>query len=143
MYTLDYEYCHIAGNNTASGSTLVEAITFHARLYSYGEKYLIPGLKQVAWEKCEFELYELLRLLIDKDGLDKFPEAVMEIYSSTPENDRGLRDLVASCCSPYLTRLLEKEGFLKALTIPGFSADVMRHSETKRNPRPKKIRRKD
>jgi len=138
MYTLDYKYCHIAGNNTAAGSISVEAITFHARLYSYGEKYLIPDLKQVAWEKCMVELYQLLPPAIDVDGFDKFPEAITEIYSSTPENDCGLRDLMASHCSAHLTELLEKEGFLNALTIPGFSADVMRHSETEKNRRQKK-----
>jgi hypothetical protein len=140
MYTLDYHYCHVEWNND---SNLVEAITFHARLYSYGERYLVPGLKDAAWQGYTIDLGSLFGHAIDRACFDKFPEAITEIYHSTPDNDRELRDEIASACSEHLTKLLEKEGFLNALTIPGFAADVMRHSETKKIGGPKKPRPKD
>jgi hypothetical protein len=55
-------------------------------MYAMGEKYLIPGLKNHA------------KLLFSKSmpyiPLASMCEVITEVYTSTPEIDRGLRDIV-------------------------------------------------
>jgi hypothetical protein len=48
MYRGDYSDHHI--------TSCVDAATLHAILYSYGGKYLVAGLQQLAWEKYESAL---------------------------------------------------------------------------------------
>jgi hypothetical protein len=98
----------------------MEEITFHARIYSYGEKYLIPGLKCRALEKCKESITSLFDE-IDPGCFEGFPAAITEIYTSTPDTDRGLRDLIASTCSENLPELQKMSEFLNTLTIPGFA----------------------
>ncbi|KAK5135598.1 hypothetical protein LTR08_005078 [Meristemomyces frigidus] len=62
-------------------------LILHTRVYALAEKYDIPSLKALARSKfetamaCHYDSPEL-------------PEAIEEVYCSTIDNDRGLRDIV-------------------------------------------------
>ncbi|KAL2166784.1 hypothetical protein VTG60DRAFT_2137 [Thermothelomyces hinnuleus] len=59
----------------------------HARVYSLAEKYLIRGLKTVAVRQFKLAATSF-------PDIDDFLEATLEVYTSTVEDDRGLRDVV-------------------------------------------------
>lgn len=59
----------------------------HTRVYALAEKYDIPALKTLA--KAKFEMS--LACFYDSP---QFPDAIEEVYYSTIDSDRGLRDVV-------------------------------------------------
>lgn len=79
--------------NDESDSHLVA----HTRVYALAEKYDIPALKQLA--KSKFEM----AMACYYDGED-FADALEEVYCSTIDSDRGLRDIVLETfkCHPQL-----------------------------------------
>ena len=62
-------------------------LVLHTRVYALAEKYDIPSLKQLA--KSKFEM----AMACFYDSSD-FAEAIEEVYCSTIDSDRGLRDTV-------------------------------------------------
>ena len=65
-------------------------LVIHARVYALAEKYDVQGLKTLAFEK--FEL-----LLADQCAESDLLEVAEEVYTSTIDSDRGLRNLVLQC----------------------------------------------
>ncbi len=68
----------------ASEPTLVT----HAKAYALAEKYIIDGLKGLALRKFKVATESL--------DVDHFLQATQEVYTSTIEGDRGLRDVVVA-----------------------------------------------
>ncbi|KAK5123682.1 hypothetical protein LTR85_002318 [Meristemomyces frigidus] len=62
-------------------------LLLHTRVYALAEKYDIPALKAVARSKFE------MAMACNYDS-PELPEAIEEVYCSTLDNDRGLRDIV-------------------------------------------------
>ena len=62
-------------------------LVLHTRVYALAEKYDIPSLKQLARSKFE------MAMACFYDSPD-FAEAIEEVYCSTIDSDRGLRDIV-------------------------------------------------
>lgn len=62
-------------------------LVIHARVYALAEKYGIYGLKTLAREKFE-------SLVSDKWDESDFLEATEEVYTTTVDNDRGLRNII-------------------------------------------------
>jgi len=62
-------------------------LLLHTRVYALAEKYDIPSLKQLARSKFE------MAMACHYDSPD-FAEAIEEVYCSTIDSDRGLRDIV-------------------------------------------------
>ena len=62
-------------------------LVLHTKVYALAEKYDIPSLKQLA--KSKFEM----AMACFYDSSD-FAEAIEEVYCSTVDSDRGLRDVV-------------------------------------------------
>jgi hypothetical protein len=73
-------------------------LTIHARVYALGEKYDIKGLKALALEKFKKEAIEYW------DSHD-FIQAVEEVYTSTIDQDRGMRDAVVQAIRVHPTVL--------------------------------------
>ncbi|KAJ5208012.1 hypothetical protein N7449_002391, partial [Penicillium cf. viridicatum] len=61
-------------------------LSFHILMYSLADRMFINGLKAISKENVGKELAQRL-------DARTFPHAIYEIYSSTPANDRGLRDM--------------------------------------------------
>lgn len=82
---------------------------FHIAMYSLADRMLIEGLKTPSKSKFEGELRQKL-------DLDFFPGMIRDIYTSTPQTDRGLRDLVVRLTMEHLTELRPgKDGTLDVL----------------------------
>jgi hypothetical protein len=64
-------------------------LTIHATMYALGDKYQVDGLSQLAREKFESCLHHHAHS-------EDFVTAVQLVYSSTPDTNRGLRDVVLS-----------------------------------------------
>merc|ERR1712000_406646 len=84
-------------NNIHKSSNLV----IHARVYALGEKYGIEGLKLLSLEKFKQEA----EFHWDSDD---FVRPAEEAYSSTLDQDRGLRDAVADVFTRH-PRILDSE----------------------------------
>lgn len=69
----------------------------HTRVYALAEKYDIPSLKQLAKNKFEMAM----ACWYDSP---EFADAIEEVYCSTIDSDRGLRDIVLETfkCHPQL-----------------------------------------
>ncbi|RYP78958.1 hypothetical protein DL770_006798 [Monosporascus sp. CRB-9-2] len=108
MYHFDY-------NNIHGASTMV----FNAQVYSLADKYIIPTLKDQAREK--------FRTAISTGwAMDDFPLAIAEVYNSTPESDRGLRDPTVEIARTNINKLRGNELFRDALKeIPTFAAEMV------------------
>jgi len=72
-------------------------LMIHARVYALAEKYDIPSLKHIAKQKLE------MAMACNYDSPD-LPLAIEEVYCSTIDTDRGLRDIVCEAfrCHPQL-----------------------------------------
>lgn len=64
-----------------------ETLVHHCRVYALAEKYDIQSLKSIASKKFKLEC----ETHWDCIG---FIDAIREVYSNTPDHDRGLRDVV-------------------------------------------------
>lgn len=62
-------------------------LLLHTKVYALAEKFDIPGLKDLA--KSKFEM----AMACHYDS-PEFAEAIEEVYCSTVDSDRGLRDVV-------------------------------------------------
>lgn len=73
-----------------------DLLSFHILMYSLTDRLFIQGLKALSKKKVERELVERL-------DANSFPRAIIEIYNSTSQDDRGLRDLAVKITMDHLT----------------------------------------
>lgn len=95
-------------------------ILFHIRAYAIAEVYDVQGMKALATERFQ---------ALGRVGWNSptFPRAVKEIYGTTPDSDRGLRDVVVGVAVEHVQELLKKEDFQKAVDETGpFGKDLLR-----------------
>lgn len=111
MYTIDYDS---GGNDQEPMSPML----FNVRVYSIAGKYDVMALKQRAKEKFTVAASTCW-------DMDDFAHVISEIYTSTPPEDRGLRDIVVEVTHPHIDVLLKKDDFRRVLEeTPFFTADV-------------------
>jgi hypothetical protein len=142
LYTLDYQVDDICvekgsedagadpngdGDDGADGpiaGVFSDPLIFHIAIYALADRLHIQGLKNRSKEYVETELSHRL----DEES---FPLAITEIYTSTPEHDRGLRDIVIKVTLDNLVAFRKgdgrrppilQDGHLKQL--PQFSYDL-------------------
>ncbi|KAI9782297.1 MAG: hypothetical protein M1816_001910, partial [Peltula sp. TS41687] len=100
------------------GSSLLN----NALVYGIGEKYDIPGLKLLAKEY--FSACAALHW-----PPENIQEIIKLVYESTPDNDRGLREIVTNLCLPHLDDLMKSDSFQATLLEQSaFCRDVLRES---------------
>ncbi|GFF40887.1 hypothetical protein IFM46972_06363, partial [Aspergillus udagawae] len=75
---------------------------FHAQMYAQGDYFQIDALK------CKAKDY-FKESFVRYPTRESFTSAVIEVYSSTAENDRGLRDLVVQLTTSNLECLRRAE----------------------------------
>lgn len=73
-------------------------LSFHILMYSLADRMFIQGLKVLSEQRVEQGLVQQL-------VSDSFPQAIQEIYLSTPPHDRGLRDVAVRVTIAHLTTL--------------------------------------
>jgi speckle-type POZ protein len=108
MYSFDY-------NNAYGTSTMV----FDAQVYQIADKYGMESLKTHAQEKFR-------NAITTSWGMDDFPLAISIVYGSTPEQDRGLRDLTVEVSLKNIDKLLGRDDFHALLkSTADFAADLI------------------
>ncbi|KAK3693262.1 hypothetical protein B0T22DRAFT_369871 [Podospora appendiculata] len=90
--SLQYKRSHSDGLETNGDGTdvsepIVDILVTHAKVYALAEKYMIRGLKAVALR--QFKAAATVSL-----DINDFLQATWEVYTSTIDDDRGLRDVV-------------------------------------------------
>ncbi|KAM0354802.1 hypothetical protein ACHAPU_000626 [Fusarium lateritium] len=106
---------HFEYTNEPDESTMV----FDAQVYQIADKYDISALKDYAKVKFETKI---------KTGwsTDDFPSTIETVYTTTPPEDRGLRDLLLEIAVANLEELTTRDGFCQALrTTMDFAADLV------------------
>ena len=81
---------------------------FHNHMYAIGEAYAIATLKDYAKEKFKIAL-------VDGWNTDEFAPTITAVYTSTPEHDRGLRDILVKKVVEKMQFIAKEEFFKKAL----------------------------
>jgi len=100
--------CNICSPPLPSLDGTADQILTHAKMYEIGEKYEVMGLKELSQQKfsraCEHFWND-----------PKFSIAAYHAFSTTPDHDKGLRDLVSKAISKHL-ELVEKPEIEAVLT---------------------------
>ncbi|KAM0229761.1 hypothetical protein ACHAPO_009835 [Fusarium lateritium] len=108
IYSFDYD--------AASDSS---SMVFDAQVYQIADKYDIPALKTCSKEK-------FTSAITASWNTDDFPIAVSVVYSTTPLEDRGLRDLVVDIAQKNIDTLVGRDGFSELLRkTADFAADLI------------------
>lgn len=111
LYTWDYD----------AGGTLNHVsspMVFNVKVYSIADKYEVFELKSKA--KAKFK--KSVETCWD---MDDFPDAIVEVYKSTLNSDRGLREIVVDVACEHISELLYKPGFIQVLDdTVGFGSDL-------------------
>jgi hypothetical protein len=91
----------------------------HAQMYAMGEKYLTPDLKNHA--KLSFS--ESIRYI----SVASLCEVITEVYASTPETDRGLRDIVLDTAIIHLREMMRNKELKKIAIemVPQFGYELL------------------
>ncbi|KAF2107648.1 hypothetical protein BDV96DRAFT_653446 [Lophiotrema nucula] len=94
-------------------------LILHAKVYEIAERYGIPGLKTLARKKFGDQLQLHLTST-------EFPEACQEVYESTVDSDRGLRDIVIQTfrANPDLSLRKDVEQVIRE--TPGLAFELFR-----------------
>lgn len=75
-----------------------DQLLIQAKIYEVGDKYDVAGLKEVAREKY-------LPACAEYWDSEQFGSAAHYAFSTTPENDQGLRDIVRDTISKHMDLL--------------------------------------
>jgi len=95
------------------------ALLINAQVYTIAEKYNIHSLKNLALRKFD----EMLKNCWEDDG---FSSAIKEIYTSAPETDRGLKNIVCDCAKINVKVLLRRPDFRAILLeVTEFTVDML------------------
>ena len=128
FYYLDYE--------ESTPSDHVQYLTkFHCCIFMYalGDRLGIDGLKCLSRTKLRLALHAQSRSWTGWDGeYGTLIAAISAIYNSTPDNDRGLRDVVINLtmCRQYfyITFTQSKEFESAVEVVPRFLLDLVRRT---------------
>lgn len=106
---------HFEYTNESNKSDMV----FQAGVYQIADKYGIFALKEYAKQKFS--------TAVKADwSTEDFSIAIELVYTTTPPEDRGLRDLVVETSNANLEKLISRDGFCQALrTTTDFAADLV------------------
>lgn len=113
LYLFDYDDGHYSGLSNRKDHAYRSARYTNAEMYALGEKYDLQGLKKTAAAKFETALHSETR------GTPILPLITL-IYASTPENDRGLRDLILPVALVNAKNLSN---------VPGFKSMIVENAE--------------
>ncbi|OJD15234.1 hypothetical protein AJ78_04495 [Emergomyces pasteurianus Ep9510] len=95
----------------------------NARLYAMGDKYGIEGLK--THSKTEFDNWATDLDVVE--CIDEFPAIIDEVFGSTPNNDRGLRDIVVPLIAKNAEIALKNQELCDVLLLlPELQMEILR-----------------
>lgn len=87
-------------------------------MYALGEKYTVSGLKALAQDR-------FIQTVTSLNGAS-LGAVIGEVYTSTPDHDRGLRHFVLRITTNKVTDLLQDDGFRAVdVDIPRFGFEFL------------------
>lgn len=89
----------------ADGS-LIDQMIADVLVYAIADKYNIPELKELSMSKFE-------ALLDDESVPNKFAAVVDAVYTTTPDTDSGLRDMIIDYCAENIDTFAESEEYFR------------------------------
>ncbi|KAH7043929.1 hypothetical protein B0J12DRAFT_578189 [Macrophomina phaseolina] len=95
----------------------------HAKVYAIAEKYGITALKSLARRKYAGQLFEDAHW---SSQTAEFAESIVEVYESTVDTDRGLRDLVIQAFREHPELARSKDIELVVRETPGAAWELFR-----------------
>ena len=93
--------CRTCKPITGEASNKADALLIHAKMYELADKYSITDLKDLVKEKFQLAC----QLWWDTPT---FANAAHYVFSTTPDQDKGLRDIVASTITSHAKILLTR-----------------------------------
>ncbi|KAI4666975.1 uncharacterized protein J4E79_001656 [Alternaria viburni] len=115
QYLYEAEYTPLLPDVDSTGSTPFTNKTnrpnqplLHAKIYEIADKYEVKGLKDLAREKFKRSCEQFW-------DNDVFAVAAHHVFSTTPDSDKGLRDLVSLTISKHMC-LMDKPEIEALLT---------------------------
>ncbi len=116
IYTKDYE------SIAPAEVPLDHVLAHHIDMYTMADKYDIPGLRKLCVEKFSVGMKKPSEVI-------NFPSLIRLIYESTPENDRGLRDVISKVAREHLAELIKNDDFAEVLkSVGAFAHDILRNA---------------
>lgn len=109
-----------AGKILAPAIKPTHALLRNVLVYSLADKYHIPSLSVLA--KAKFQHLAPRGLLPSHD----FREIIRLIYSTTPSNDRGLRDIASEICTTGAEKLTEGDLRITVIENVEFGLDMLK-----------------
>lgn len=115
LYRLDYDDQPNSASKKPSDGRLVT----NSLVYALADKYEIWSLKEVAKTK-------IAKLINEEWNDDSFLAAVETAWTTTPQSDRGLRELFIPVLREHKTELITKEMYIEAVrSIGDLAVDMM------------------
>ncbi|KAK8234701.1 hypothetical protein HDK77DRAFT_494118 [Phyllosticta capitalensis] len=101
----------------------------HARLYAMGDKYQLIRLKDHTAEALKLYLEGKLANEKDETQATEFRRLARVVYATTPNTDRGLRDLLLYFASTNIDKLMQERSFkAKIDKIDGFWGELAQYT---------------
>ncbi|KAF2470994.1 uncharacterized protein BDR25DRAFT_28881 [Lindgomyces ingoldianus] len=94
-------------------------LVHHARLYELADKYQVMGLKSLVREKFILACQSFW-------NTSKFPIAAEIVFATTPEEDKGLREVVVSTISDHMILLKQPEMESLMVTYNGLAYGLLK-----------------
>ena len=108
LYVLDYDTgstTEVGFQATASEDYVEKernvALQAHVAVYAVADKYDIPSLKAIAKSKFDMQIGNMW-------PVPRLPNIANEVFSSTPCNDRGLRDVILKLCVSHAAEIVNE-----------------------------------
>ena len=104
-------------------SSYVSELHTHAQMYALSDEYDIQDLREEALWKFE------QAIKAKKGHSDEFPylvEVIATVYATTPDSDRGLRDVIVAFGAENLERMRDLPEFKSAvIRVPIYLTEVL------------------
>ncbi|KAL8955173.1 MAG: hypothetical protein Q9193_006871, partial [Seirophora villosa] len=93
-------FVHKTGGSTITDQDRQDSLLLHCAMYACAVRYHVAELKTQAEGRFK-------ALVASSWPLKDLPALVAEVYTSTPSNDRGLRDPIVALCSKHIDDLVK------------------------------------
>lgn len=96
----------------------VTQLLLHAKMYEMADKYDVVGLKALSKEKFQWACLKFW-------DEPEFAQAAYHAYTTTPDHDKGLRNIVSSTLSNHMCLLLKEEVEGLMVEFSGLAFDIL------------------
>jgi len=101
----------------------ISALRLHAKMFANGDRYDIPVLMEVAQQNFSMRCKE-------EWSSEEFLASIKEVYETTPDTVRALREVASAAGRPKLAEMLRDDAIAALCSsvldaVPGFTKDLL------------------